>query len=211
MPLLSSDSLLSRRLRLYGQDPGKVFHRLRYWVWERMHPDEPWLTPGAVDFLATWLRPDMTGIEWGSGRSTRWYAKHLNHLLSVEHHEGWYARVKAELDGGGVRNVDYRNIPLSHPESEGTRPHYEPLPPYVGVVREFPEGTLDFAVVDGHYRQACVREALPRLKPGGLLLVDDTTMIDPLSEWGVPADWPVASHTSNGLKTTTLWRKPPAR
>lgn len=204
----SSSSLLARRLRLYGRHPGLLWHRLCYWVWERQHPDEPWLTPGAVEFLKAHLRPDMTGLEWGSGRSTRWYAAHLRRLVSVEHHAGWYERVKADLEKHGARGADYRLLPLSHPEHETTHPHYAPLPPYVAVVREFPEGTLDFAVVDGHYRQACVREALPRLSPGGLLLVDDTTMLSSLSDWGVPADWPIASHTSNGLKTTTVWRKP---
>lgn len=211
MPLLSSDSLLVRRLRLYGRNPAKAVHRLRYWVWERLHPDEPWLTPGAVAFLQANLRPDMTGVEWGSGRSTRWYAAHLRQLLSVEHHSGWYERVKADLEKAGVRNVDYRSIPLSHPEGEGTVPHYEPMPPYVAVVRELPEASLGLVVVDGHYRQACVREALPRLQPGGLLLVDDSGMLPSLAEWGVPADWPIASHTSNGLKTTTVWRKPGSR
>lgn len=213
MPLrnLGSDTLLGRRLRLYGRNPAKVLHRLRYWVWERTHPDEPWLTPGAVAFLKGQLRPDMVGLEWGSGRSTRWYAAHLARVMSVEHHHGWYERVRAELEQAGVRNVDYRYLPLSHPEKTPSLPRYEPLPPYVGVVRDFPEGTLDFAVVDGHYRQACVLEALPRLKPGGLLLVDDTTMLPSLAEWGVPSDWPIASHTSNGLKTTTVWRKPVPR
>jgi len=208
MPLLSSDSLLARRLRLYGRNPSKVVHRLRYWVWERLNPDAPWLTPGAVTFLQRNLRPDMAGIEWGSGRSTRWYAAHLRHLLSVEHHAGWYARVKEELEKTGTRNVDYRSIPLSHPENEGTVPHYEPMPPYVSVVREVPEGSLGLVVVDGHYRQACVLEALPRLAPGGLLLVDDSNMLPTLAEWGVPADWPIVSHTHNGLKATTVWRKP---
>lgn len=211
MPLIAPDSLLARRLRLYGRNPGKILHRVRYWVWERRNPDVPWLTPGAVAFLDANLRPDMTGIEWGSGRSTRWYAKHLRSLMSVEHHHGWYERVKAELDKSGASNVDYRYIPLSHPENERTVAHYEPMPPYVSVVREFPENSLGFVVVDGHYRMACVREALPRLKPGGLLLVDDTSVLASLDEWGVPADWPVVSHTSNGLKTTTVWRKPEPR
>lgn len=211
MPLIAPDSLLGRRLRLYGRNPGKLLHRVRYWAWERLHPDAPWLTPGAVAFLGENLRPDMTGIEWGSGRSTRWYAARLRGLMSVEHHRGWYERVKADLDTPGASHVDYRHIPLSHPEHEGTVAHYEPMPPYVSVVREFPENSLGLAVVDGHYRQACVREALPRLAPGGLLLVDDTSVLASLDEWGVPADWPVVSHTSNGLKTTTVWRKPEPR
>lgn len=210
MPLFSlgPDSLLGRRLLVYGRNPGKVFHRLRYWVWERLHPDEPWLTPGAVEFLKGALRPDMTGIEFGSGRSTRWYASHLRHLLSVEHHQGWYENVKVELEQSGVRNVDYRHIALSHPERAPTVPEYDPLPPYIGVIREFPDASLGLVVVDGHYRQACVREALPKLRSGGLLLVDDTNMLKSLSDWGVPSDWPVASHTTNGLKYTTVWRKP---
>jgi hypothetical protein len=60
-------------------------------------------------------------------------------------------------------------------------------------------------MVDGHYRQACIRAALPKLRPGALLIVDDTHWM-PLAEWGVPSDWEVAMRGRSWLKETTIWK-----
>ena len=200
--------LFERRLRLYAPHPELILHRLRYWVWSRMHPNEPWLTPGAVAYLRSHLTNGMVGLEWGSGRSTAWYAHRIKRLTSVEHHSGWYHDVKSKLAAARVSNVDYRLVPLEHPENEPTVPEYDPVPRYVAVVHEVGAEPLDFVVVDGHYRQACVRAVTPKIRPGGLLLVDDSSRLSDLAQWGVPRDWAVTHQSSNGLKTTTVWQKP---
>lgn len=187
--------------------PHKVLARVRYWWWERRNPDKPWLTPGAVAFLETHLRPEMIGLEFGSGRSTVWYARKLRHLTSVEHHAGWAETVKGQLAGAGITNVDYRAIPLDHPETDGEQPAYDPLPRYVAVASEFADGALDFVVVDGHYRSHCIRTVGDKLRPGGLLLVDDANMW-PANAPPVPPEWLEVSRTTNDLKFTVIWRKP---
>ena len=65
--------------------PRYVYHRTRQLCYERAHPDEPWLTPAAIGLLATLLRPADTGAEFGSGRSTLWFAARVAALTSVEH------------------------------------------------------------------------------------------------------------------------------
>lgn len=194
------------KLAFWLRHPGLVLARVRYWVWERRNPDKPWLTPGAVLFLEAALTPDMTAVEFGSGRSTGWFAARVGRLTSVEHHRGWYDKVAAVLAASRRANVDYRHVPLDHPEAEPERPGYDPLPAYVRVLDDFADGSVDLVVVDGHYRSACTRAAAAKLKPGGLLLVDDVNM------WAagppVPAGWAEASRTTNGLKTTGVWRKP---
>lgn len=187
--------------------PHKLIARARYWVWERRNPDKPWLTPGAVAFLDAHLTRDMAGLEFGSGRSTAWYARKLRRLTSVEHHAGWAETVKGQLAAAGVSNVDYRVVPLDHPEAEGERPAYDPPPRYVAVAADFADGALDFVVVDGHYRSHCIRAVLDKLRPGGLLLVDDANLW-PGNAPPVPADWAEVSRTTNGLKFTVVWRKP---
>ena len=99
----------------------------------------------------------MCGLEYGSGRSTAWYAGKLSRLTSVEHDAGWYARVKEELARRNVTNVDYRHIPLNHPEPEGEQPSYDPVPDYVAVAAEFSNESLDLVVVDGLIRTASRR------------------------------------------------------
>jgi hypothetical protein len=49
--------------------------------------------------------------------------------------------------------------------------------------------------------------ALAKLKPGGLLLVDDTNWL-PLSEWGVPTTWQLVHQSTKINTVTSIWRKP---
>jgi hypothetical protein len=183
-------------------------HTLRlvsYKLYEMRHPDEPWISQGAIRFCDAHLKRDQAGLEWGSGRSTKWYAERLGRLLSIEFDPGWHGRVVREIKG--YSNVECRFIPPDHPLDQPTVRDYDPVPSYVAAADEFPDSSLDFVVVDGHYRHACVRQVLAKIKPGGLLLIDNTDWA-PLPEWGVPPTWPVVHQSSNVMTQTTIWRKP---
>jgi hypothetical protein len=192
------------RLAYLFSHPRYTARRVAYKLYEWRHPDEPWIAQGAVRFCEHNLDRSMSAIEMGSGRSTAWFAARVGQLTSIEHDARWYETVRARI--AHLPNVNYRQIPLDHPAEEGTRPHYDPLPRYVRVFSEFPDGALDLVVIDGHYRQACVLAALPKLRSGGLLLVDNTDRL-PLPEWGVPSAWRVAHQSENVMGQTTIWRK----
>jgi Methyltransferase domain len=179
-----------------------VFYR----AYELAHPDEPWISQGAVRFLDANLDRKGSGLEWGSGRSTTWFAKRLGSLTSVEHDRGWAKAVRQRLAAAEVRNIDYLEVPLDHPQSEETKPWYDREPRYVAVAKRFQDSSLCFALVDGHYRQACIRAVIPKLRPGALLVVDNTDWL-PLSAWGVPSTWPLLHQSRNVRSQTTIWEK----
>jgi hypothetical protein len=181
--------------------PTYLARRLAYSLYEFTHPNEPWIAQKAVRFLKNNLSNDWIGLEWGSGRSSAWFAERLEFLVSIEHNKEWHEKISRSLPA----NAECRYISLNHPESESTHPDYNPLPDYVKVVHEFDR--LNFVVVDGHYRQACVKAAMPKLSRGGLLLVDNTNWL-PLVEWGVPTTWPIVHQSENVMTQTTIWRKP---
>ena len=187
--------------------PTRLLARIRYWWWEKQNPDKPWLTPNAVAFLEAHLKPAMSAFEFGSGRSTAWYATKVGRLISVEHNAEWYARVSRDLADQGIHNVDYRLVPLDHNESKPEQPRYDPLPRYVAAIAELPDDSLDLVIVDGHYRTTCIAEAQSKLRPGGLLLVDDANLW-PADRPPVPETWSEVSRTTNGIKYTAIWRKP---
>jgi hypothetical protein len=172
--------------------------------YECAYPDFPLLTPKANSYLAKRLSNGAVGLEWGSGRSTLWFARNCRKLISIEHAPDWFRFVLARLQASSLRNVELRLVPLDHAESTPTAPSYEQLPRYVAQIHEFPDESLDFVLVDGHYRQACILAALPKLKLGGLLIVDDTQWM-PLREWGVPADWRIELRGRSAIKETTIW------
>ena len=45
----------------------------------------------------------MVGVEWGSGRSTKWFAGKIRHLTSIEDNADWHAIVTKQLADAGTQ------------------------------------------------------------------------------------------------------------
>ena len=146
--------------------PRYVGNRIRDLVYQRVHPTDPWLTPEAVRLLATLLHPTDRGAEFGSGRSTLWFAARVAELTSVETNARWHEAVTRQLKERSVDNVDYILVPEDHPAENGDGP-------YAKVALTFPDASLDFALVDGYYRDYTAKYIMPKVKPGGLLIIDN--------------------------------------
>jgi len=208
--------------------PAYFVKRVRQFAYEKRHPDAPWLTPSAVLFLESYLKPADVGFEWGSGRSTVWFARRLGKLVSVEASRQWYATVTGRLVTAQVsRKVDYQYIPCECQEIDEPVEH-----PYASAARTMADGSLDFALVDGKIRAACMRAILPKIKVGGLLILDNaerylpndridrrTTVPQRRSKPRTPGwarlmeelqDWRCIS-TTNGISDTRVRIKPAPR
>ncbi|MGE0041793.1 MAG: class I SAM-dependent methyltransferase [Vicinamibacterales bacterium] len=223
-----------RALRLAGhRSPRYLFHRVRAILRARLHPDEPSLTPAAVARLATAIGPGHRGAEWGSGNSTRWLAARAGHLTSFETDPGYYRTVAAALRAAGLDNVDYRQILFEDsPDEEAMH-----RSAWVQAAHAFADGSLDFALVDSSPRGCLCAALVPKLRPGGLLVLDNANWYLPppagvrppapgsvavgLGRPGsrVPenrcwprfvdatADWP-REWTSDGVQMTAIFVKP---
>jgi predicted O-methyltransferase YrrM len=156
-----------RILRVRHRTPRYVCARTRQLLYERGHPDAPWLTSEAVRLLGRMLLPSDRGLEFGSGRSTIWFAERVRHLTSVEHDERWYAEVSGRLKERALSNVDYILAPRDEPAERGGDSKY------AQVALAFADSSLDFALIDGAYRDHTARYALARIKPGGVLIIDN--------------------------------------
>jgi hypothetical protein len=60
--------------------PRYVKNRLALMAYERFNPEQPWLTRNMIEILENWLKPTDVGLEFGSGRSTTWFARRVRHL-----------------------------------------------------------------------------------------------------------------------------------
>lgn len=147
--------------------PRYVVNRTRQMLYERAHPDDPWLTPAAVRLVSTLLRPADRGAEFGSGRSTLWFAARVAALTSVEHDERWHQSLTATLKDRGVGNVDYILAPEDQPMERGGESAY------ARAALALPDASIDFALVDGHYRDYSAKFIMPKIKPGGMLIIDN--------------------------------------
>jgi len=185
-----------------------------------MHPDHPWLTPQANLILSTLLKPTDVGFEWGSGRSTLWFAQRVKHLTSVEHDKRWY-----EVVLGKLRAADLLNVNLLLKEIKGYEVPEES--PYVQVINKFNNNSLEFVLVDGIYRDLCANLVLEKIRPGGIIIVDNVNRFipcDSISPNSRPKNADPESRewarflnrvkywyqiwTSSGIADTAIWFKP---
>ena len=83
--------------RLDHLTPRYIYNRLSVILDEKLHPNHPWLTKQSVSLLDTLLSPQDIGVEFGSGRSTKWFLNKLNHLTSIESDKDWYNKIGSEL------------------------------------------------------------------------------------------------------------------
>ena len=212
-------------MRFSSLRPPYLFPRVRQMLFARRHPGAPWLAESAILLLEAWLKPTDVGLEWGSGRSTAWIAARVGRLTSVESDAAWHRTVTDTLRAKGLSHVvDYRHVPCEPQELDEPQSH-----PYAEVANEFADGTLDFALVDGYIRETCMRLVMPKVRPGGLLILDNanrffpnpslgefSTVHEPRSEPRTPAwarladelaDWRWVV-TTDRLWDTRMWVRP---
>jgi len=135
--------------------------RLRQIYFQKTHPRDPWLVPSAIRLLDQLIKPEDVGLEFGSGRSTRWLAQRCKFLYSVEHHEAWYEKVKNEISE--LKNVDYRYRPVGDGNVNS----------YTDIFQELEADSLDFLLDDGKFRDEVALLGLSKLKHGGFLIIDN--------------------------------------
>ncbi|WP_287395045.1 class I SAM-dependent methyltransferase [Mesorhizobium sp.] len=115
-----------------------------------------------------------TALEFGSGRSTIWFASRVGRLTSVEDNQSWHRVVSEKLAMKRVSNVNF----LYHPQDVQTGAEAGSAS-YVRVVSEFADESLDFVLVDGIYRNHCALGAVPKVRPGGLIVIDNVNWFLP--------------------------------
>lgn len=205
--------------------PAYIFYRvfrpilkIYYWLFKQFHPMTPWTSPASIIIFKKLLTKEMTGVEFGSGKSTAFFAQHLGKLVSIEHHKGWHGKVSVWLGQRNLSNVDYRLLETDEdpelvfpPEAAAFFPKaFEPRRSYVKYVSEllkFDDNSIDFLLIDGRARTECAFIGMHKLKPGGLFVLDNAERPRYAPVHQALASWPKV-FTTTGLTDTVLWFKP---
>jgi hypothetical protein len=117
----------------------------------------PWFSYAAIDFLETYLKPDMSVFEYGAGGSTVFFASRVSRVVSREPDEKWLSLTRnrvsscqnVEFISGGHVDAPFYVIVIDHDE-----------PPYNPQSDETREQTFEVAK--------------KFVKPGGIIIVDDS-------------------------------------
>lgn len=160
-------------------------------------PERPWIVPAAIGYLRWRIRSDWSVLELGAGRSTPWFARRSRHVLSLEDNEFWAEKTRARLRELGKGNVELRQLSVEE---------------FVTEVDSLPDAAFDLVVVDfleslTVTRIDVLRPSMGKVRPGGLLLLDDSDRpgyaeaFELLGGWrfrkfvGVKDGWPEACET----------------
>jgi predicted O-methyltransferase YrrM len=160
-------------------------------------PERPWIVPAAIGWLRRRIRADWSVLELGAGRSTVWFARRTRSVLSFEDNEFWADETRGRLRELGLENVELRQLAVER---------------FAAEVEALSDESFDLVVVDFLEAPAVTRidvlkPTMKKVKPGGLLLLDDSDRpgyaeaFELLEGWrfrkfvGVKDEWPEACET----------------
>ena len=117
----------------------------------------PWVTYSFVDFIKERISKEHSVFEFGSGNSTLFYAKYADKVVSVEHDQAWYEKIK---------NTKAPNSDIIYEE-------LQPDGQYSRTALNFLQ-KFDIIIVDGRDRVNCCKNSLEALSEWGVLVLDDS-------------------------------------
>jgi hypothetical protein len=116
----------------------------------------PWFTYSAIHFLNSVNLDEKYIFEYGSGFSTLYFRNRSAYVTSVEDNHVWKDRIEAISPPTRQSQIllregsDYVNAPLTF------------------------EHTFDLIVVDGSFREECVKVAIQALSNNGIIILDNS-------------------------------------
>jgi hypothetical protein len=130
-------------------------------------PARPWMATPAVDELHRLIQRDWKVLEFGSGRSTGWYAARAGSVLSFEHEPSWRDSVETHLREAGQNNVELRLVSSTY---------------FCREASALPDNAFDLVIVDcldggspdTVGRVAIVKAAMDKVKFHGYLVLDNS-------------------------------------
>lgn len=197
-----------------ARDPRSRTAELRRWLREYRQDDlitarRPWWPYPLIDAVAENLPRGAEVFEFGGGGSSLWLHDHGARLTVVEHHRGWYETLRHHLP-------EDVTLLLREPRASGTvGSESEPghfFDDYRDAIAEVPDASLDLVVVDGRARVACGIAAMSKVRPGGMLLLDDSQRAryallgERLAAWH-RMDYRGLKSGGDALGQATVWRK----
>lgn len=198
----------------------RPFFKLNYKIFKLRNPGTPWTSQASIEIFKKILNKNMVGLEYGSGKSTLFFAARLKNLVSIEHDKEWYEFVKKLLEAKKISNVEFifapKNLKLKdatlqfHDSHEIKDRHFRirsDYENYFEIVNKYPDNSFDFILIDGRARVECSFNSIAKLKPGGILVLDNSERKRYQPVHKRLSDWPKIT-TTTGLTDTTLWFKP---
>lgn len=122
-------------------------------------PELPWIAYDMIAYLDSFLSKNSRVLEFGSGMSTLWYAKKAGEVYSIEDYRIWYDKIISKIKESEIKNIHY----IFEASTEE----------YSKFMFDDQQG-FDLIMVDGSHRSSCIVNSVQKLRPGGILYLDNS-------------------------------------
>jgi precorrin-6B methylase 2 len=149
----------------------------------------PWITFPAITFLEQELKKEDHVFEFGGGGSSLFFLEKGCRVTTVEHHETWFREISAHIAKMGFKDLwqghfvtPEQNVHTLPQDPSDPLAYYsahndhakDTFKAYASRIDEEADKSLDVVLVDGRVRPSCILHAVPKIKAGGLLVIDNT-------------------------------------
>lgn len=123
----------------------------------------PWYTYPAVEFFGQLDARGLRIFEFGCGHSSLFWAHKGADVFAVEHDRAWFEKMSA-------MSARLKQLVLR-----------ESIEEYVRAIADV-GGEFDIVIIDGVWRNQCAQAALPHLREGGCVILDNSDWYTDVAE-----------------------------
>jgi hypothetical protein len=114
----------------------------------------PWFTYPAIEYIMQLDFSDKLIFEYGCGNSTLFWGTIAKRVVSVDDNQEWFQKIARRVsDNTSIKLITER---IS----------------YITEILNY--DLFDVVIVDGSYRYECAQQAIKRLRPGGMIILDNS-------------------------------------
>ncbi len=114
----------------------------------------PWYTYPAIEYINQLDFSNKEVFEYGSGNSTIFWSEVAKRVVSIENNKEWYEIISSKV---------------------GKKTEVQLIVDDVSYIQEIlNHENFDIIVIDGLHRLDCAKVAIERLKPGGIIILDNS-------------------------------------
>ncbi|MFD2288830.1 methyltransferase domain-containing protein [Pedobacter petrophilus] len=125
----------------------------------KIYPKLPWIPFSAASKLNEIIKPNWIILEIGAGTSTLWLANRSKKVTSIEASKEWFDTLNSKIKSKKIGNIDLR---------------FEWTAEKMSDFNEYPNNHFDLIYIDGGPRELCCINAIPKVKKGGYIYLDNS-------------------------------------
>jgi predicted O-methyltransferase YrrM len=190
---------------------------------------QPWITFKVIDFLNQNLNKEHRVFEYGGGGSTLFFVTRCKEVVTVENNKEWFSILSGLIKKSSAENwkgnfIEGEKGDLNSSPESANPLHYSSSDPgsagtnflkYASAIDEYANSYFDLVLVDGRSRASCIQHGIPKIKKGGLLIVDNSDRsyyfkyLDKVlqEQFSVVIDEYGPSPYSKDFTKTSVWKK----